>query len=341
MPRLFLLFCIMDVTLDQVYSVFENNSSFVITTHINPDGDAIGSEVALAAFLSNSGKDVLIVNESETPANLKFLASLHPIAHFSEMKDTDRILISDVFIALDANQTSRFQAVWDVVKKGKSYKLCIDHHLSRENFADGFFVDEKASATGEIIYQLLASKDRSAISTPIADALYAAIMTDTGSFRFPSTTSGVHKIISDLIDRGANPSLLYQKIFEEGPVNKLLLLGKALESLHVAHQGAVAYIILRQSAFTETGTTEEDTDNIINFTLTIGGVKIGMMFTEFPNSIKVSFRSKGQIPVNKLAQEFGGNGHLNAAGARLTNLPLDDIVNKVVERSKQYIEHSR
>ena len=337
MPRLFLLFYVMDVTFEQIHSLFERSTSIVLTTHINPDGDAIGSEVALAAFLENKGKETLIVNLSETPKNLKFLSSIHPIVTFSASDHGQRIENADAFVVLDANQTSRFEAVWKTAKKSKAYKLCIDHHPSRQHFADGFYIDEKASATGEIIYHLIASKDLSAITQPIAEGLYAAIMTDTGSFRFPSTSTEVHRITGHLLERGANPSRLYQKIFEEGPVNKLLLLGKALQSLQITHNGLVAYMTLPRSAFKETKTTEEDTDNMINFTLTIEGVKIGMLFTELPEGVKVSFRSKGKIPVNMLAQEFGGNGHLNAAGARLSETGLNEVVKKVVEHSKRYV----
>lgn len=316
--------------------IFDQKKTFVLTTHINPDGDGLGSEVALAAFLKSLGKKVTIINQSETPSNYLFLNSICIIEHFSREHHAAIITNADVVIVVDTNSPQRFTAMNDLVLQSKAYKICIDHHLDQAKFADLYLIDETSPASGEIVYRLLSYLNPKAITRKIADALYVAIMTDTGSFRFPKTDVETHSIIADLLARGADPSVLYQKVFEEGKINRLQLLGKALESLDTAADGKVAYMVLPRSAFAETQTVEADTDTMINHTMTIGGVLIGMLFVELEEGVKVSFRSKGNIPVNELAKEFGGNGHKNAAGARSTSKQLNEFVQKVVERAAAY-----
>jgi len=318
-------------------TIFAQKKSFVLTTHINPDGDGLGSEVALALYLTGEGKSVSVINQSRTPEYYMFMNSLFPIALFVPEKHEKLIREADVFIALDTNTPMRFSALKEAVVKSSAAKLCIDHHPDQEAFADLYIVDEQATATGEIIFKLLKYLRPNSITAPVAEALYAAIMTDTGSFRFPKTGPETHTITAELLQRGADPAKIYQRIFEEGPANKLKLLGRALDSLAVDHLGSVASMTLRRKDFTETMTSEEDTDNMVNYALTIGGVKIGLMFVELEDGIKVSFRSKGTIPINKLAKEFGGNGHTNAAGARIRGRSLDEIVRSVTERSEQYV----
>ncbi len=329
----------MDLTqlFEQCKKIYAEKKNFVLTTHINPDGDGLGSETALALYLTGEGKSVSVINQSETPAYYTFMKLLFPIATFSSEKHDDIIKSADVIIALDTNTPTRFSALKKTVLQSRALKLCIDHHPDREAFADLYIIDEQATATGEIIFKLLKYLNGNSITTPIAEALYAAIMTDTGSFRFPKTGPETHIIAAELLERGADPSTIYQKIFEEGSANKLKLLGRALDSLSIYHHGVVASITLLRKDFAETFTSEEDTDNMVNYTLTIGGVKIGLMFIELAEGVKVSFRSKGAIPVNALAKEFGGNGHMNAAGARIYGSTIDDVMKNVVERAGHYI----
>jgi phosphoesterase RecJ-like protein len=317
--------------------ILKSKTTFVLTTHINPDGDGLGSEVALALYLTGKGKSVAIINQSETPAYYKFMHALFPIVTFSAAKHGSIIKDAEVIVALDTNSPARFSAMKELVMESRANKICIDHHLDPDEFADLYLIDEKATATGEIVYNLLKFLDSGAITKPIADALYAAIMTDTGSFRFPKTDVETHHIIADLLLHGADPTEIYQKIFEEGPVNKLKLLGRALTSLSVVHGGKVATMVLLRKDFSETQTAEEDTDNIINHAMSIGGVRVGLMFIELENGVKVSFRSKGDIAINTLAKEFGGNGHKNAAGARIHGGTLPDAVSRVTERAGAYV----
>ncbi len=313
--------------------------TFVITTHINPDGDAIGSETALALFLSGRGKTVTIINQSPTPDNLTFLSSgIYPVECYDAARHAALIRGVDCIIVVDTNAPGRFFALADDVAANTGTKICIDHHLEPEPFADMYIIDAEAPATGELLYELFTAIDASAVTTPIAKALYTCIMTDTGSFRFPKTDAQTHMITADLLRRGADPSEIYQAVYDSSPVNRLHLLGRALDSIRSIEDGAVAWMTLRQTDFDETKTVGADTDNLINYTLSIAGVRIGLMFTEFDGVVKVSFRSKGDIWINKLAKEFGGNGHKHAAGARITGRGLVEIVDKVTDRARAYIE---
>ena len=170
-----------------------------------------------------------------------------------------------------------------------------------------------------------------------ATALYAAIMTDTGSFRYEKTDSEIHTIVAHLLQAGADPAAIYEQVYEHTSAKRLRLLGMALAGLQTLYDGKLAYIVLTHEMFEITGTTEEDTDAFVPYTLTIAGVHIGLMFSELDGIIKVNFRSKGDIAINELAKEFGGNGHKNAAGARISNTALDETVSLVLKHAGKYI----
>jgi len=179
-----------------------------------------------------------------------------------------------------------------------------------------------------------------AITKEVATYLYTAIMTDTGSFRYPKTDSEVHRIIAHLIEQGADPVSIYENVYDRSSLGRLRLLGRALANLQVVHGGRVAYLIITQQMMSESGANESDTDLFVTYAMSVEGVKIGMMFTELNGGVKINFRSKGDIPINNLAKEFGGNGHKNAAGARLADARLSEILSKVVERSAAYIKET-
>lgn len=322
---------------DQFRQIVERCTKFVITTHVNPDPDAIGSEVALARYLSRQGKIVAVLNHSATPAYCAFLDPQNIITQFDPLQHANMILDADAVIVVDANQPDRIQSLKPYVLSSTATKVCIDHHLERVPFADLYLVDEDSAATGEILYNLFSALGPENITQDIATPLYVAIMTDTGSFRFPKTDAPLHRIIADLLDRGADPVRSYNHVYEQGTANRVQLLGLALATLRTAHDGRVAHMTVTRDMFSRTGTNEEDTDNFINYTLAIAGVQVGLMFTELSEGIKVSFRSRGEIAINKLAQEFGGNGHKNAAGARIAAGTIETALPRVLDRVSVYL----
>jgi phosphoesterase RecJ-like protein len=322
---------------EQFRQIVDRCTKFVITTHVNPDPDAIGSEIALARYLTQAGKIVGILNHSATPANCAFLDPQGLILQFDPILHANIILSADAIVVVDANQPERMQSLKPYVLSSPATKVCIDHHLDRAPFADLYVIDEDSSATGEILYDLFTTLQPESVTPEIALPLYVAIMTDTGSFRFPKTDATLHRIVAELLDRGVDPAQAYHKIHEQGTANRLQLLGNVLTTLQLAHEGRVAYMTLTREMFSRTGTTEEDAENFINHTLTIAGVQVGLMFSELADGLKVSFRSRGDIAINKLAQEFGGNGHKNAAGTRIVSGNLGSVMPQVLERVKDYL----
>ncbi len=320
----------------QLHSIFDSKQSFVITTHVNPDGDAIGSEVAIARFLADKDKKVIIINQSETPEHLLFLTKIFPVHTYNANLD-HHILNADCFCVVDTNSPKRFSAMAETVQKSNAYKICVDHHLEQEPFADLYVIDTEVPAVCELLYRFFEFSNSNSITKPIADALYTGIMTDTGSFKFPKTDSETHRITADLLKRGVDPYSIYQEIFENGAINKLQLLGKALERIELHHNGTIAAMILPHSIFSETNTKESDVDNLTNYVLSIQHVVVGLVFIELSDGVKISFRSKGDIAINTLAKYFGGGGHKNASGARLKNLGLKEAVATVIEKTKEYL----
>lgn len=327
----------MNKEFEECQRIIERDKHFVLTTHINPDPDGIGSELALARFLIAKRKEAVILNHSETPSNCRFLDPDNTILQFDPAHHRDLLLSADVIFILDTNHPDRLESLKPFVLQSQATKVCIDHHLDKADFAELYLIDEPSTATGEILYHLIAYLDERALTREIAEPLYAAIMTDTGSFRFPKTDSDVHRIIAHLLDRGADPVYIYQQLYEKGSASRVQLLGQALSTLQLAHNGKVAYIVVTRDMFDRTRTKEEETENVVTYTLGIRGVQLGLLFTELPGSIKVSFRSKGEIEVNLLAREFGGNGHKNAAGARVQNASLSEVVSSVLDRAQHYV----
>jgi len=317
--------------------MLETWQTIILTTHVGPDCDGLGSELALASFLHKSGKSVSIINCSETPKPYRFLDPAGSIQQYDASRHDRSIAEADAIIVLDTNQPGRLSSMAAPILASKAAKVVIDHHLDADPFADLFLIDDSSAATGEMIYRILEALDGLPINQQSAEALYIAIMTDTGSFRFPKTDAELHRIVAALIEQGADPVRAYQNVYEQDSPNRIQLLGKALSGLTTAHGGTVAYITVTAAMFRETSTGEADVDRFAPYTLGIKGVQMGFMFTELPGMIKISFRSKGDIPINKLAQEFGGNGHKNAAGARIQDGSLQNIVEQVVERSRHYL----
>jgi bifunctional oligoribonuclease and PAP phosphatase NrnA len=322
---------------DTFRTIIEANLRFVLTTHISPDGDGLGTEVALATYLKKQGKEVVILNNDPTPSNYRFLNEIHPIIHFDPTEHTSLLENAEVIVIVDTNSLNRLGQMKNKIMDSQAIKICIDHHPDPEQFADMYMLDDTATATAEIAYHFISFSTGRTIEREAAIALYTAIMTDTGSFRYPKTDPEVHKIVAHLIQMGADPVEIYGQVYEQGTFNRLQLLGMALANIQLAYNGKLSYLVITKEMLENTFTSEIDTDTFIPYTLTINGVQIGLMFSEMDGYIKISFRSKGDIWINELAKEFGGNGHKNAAGARLPHEKLDDIIPQVLEHAGAYI----
>ncbi|MBK7630071.1 MAG: bifunctional oligoribonuclease/PAP phosphatase NrnA [Ignavibacteriales bacterium] len=329
------------IDFEKLKHIIQDNSSFLLTTHVNPDADAIGSEVAFYHLLKKLGKKIYIINHSYTPYNLEFLNTEKIIQRFDELEHKSILNEVDVLVALDFNRADRTVRMEDHFRKSSKLKICLDHHQDPEEFVDYLFIDTESCATGQIIYDFIKQTKIVELDFNIAEPLYAAIMTDTGSFRFDRTTSEVHIIIAELLKLGVNPEQVYDKLYDQSKFSKVKLLGRALNSINLKYNAQLGYMVITQKDFKELGAIESDTENFVNYTLSIENVIVGILFIELKNGFKVSFRSKGDIPVNKLANEFGGGGHTNAAGARFFTNNMLEMIPVILSKAELYLNNRK
>ncbi|MCF6270978.1 MAG: bifunctional oligoribonuclease/PAP phosphatase NrnA [Melioribacteraceae bacterium] len=327
----------MNDTIKNITNKINSNEYFIITTHVNPDGDAIGSELALARYLTLLGKNVKIINHSPTPDYLRFmLNSDNDILEFNKKFHSSLIINADVIFTLDINQLSRTKSLEGFIRKSNAIKICIDHHPFPEDYAELGLLDTLSSSTGELIYYLI-KQTGIKLNLDIALPLYVAIMTDTGSFKYERTTAKLHRIVAELLDAGVIPIKAHQEIYDQGSANRIQLLGRAFNSLVITGDGKLAYMKISLNDLKETNSKEEDVEGFVSYTLSIKGVEVGLFFFELDNGFKISFRSAATIPVNKLAAEFGGGGHFFAAGARLENKNMEKTIPEVIETAIKYL----
>ncbi|MBI9073555.1 MAG: bifunctional oligoribonuclease/PAP phosphatase NrnA [Melioribacteraceae bacterium] len=318
--------------------IINNNNSFIITTHVNPDADAIGSALAVYSVIKMFNKEASIINHSNTPENIRFLDKNNVVEVFEFEKHDELINNCDVLITVDINDLKRTVSMLTTLEKFKGIKVCIDHHDYAPGFEDYSFIDISYSSTGAIVYDFIKSLGKVTITKEIAEYIYAAIMTDTGSFRFERTTSGTHKIIADLLDAGVDPKFIYEQIYEQNNFERTKLLGEVLSSLKLNSTNEICYMIISQDMLVRHKTREEDVEGFVNHGLSIKGVNMAILFFELKDGVKISFRSRNSIAVNLLARHFDGGGHFHAAGARLFDVTLEDTINKVLEKAEEYLK---
>jgi phosphoesterase RecJ-like protein len=322
-----------------VIDVLLDAQNIVLTTHENSDGDGLGSQVALAVVLNKLGKTVTIINPSEVPPNYVFLRESFAVTLFNERNEDaiQEISLADAVVLLDANLHDRMGSLWPHVRfareLGKLKLVCVDHHLEPEDFTDVTVCETYASSTGELVYDLIRAIEKSVrqplLSVEAASALYVAVMTDTGSFRFPKTTPYVYRLTAHLVECGADPELLYDRIYNSLTPQALKLLGAALSNITILEDGMVSWLFISQELLKATGSKLFDTDLIIRYLLSVPTVRVAVLLVEMHDGrTKVSFRSRGRIFVNQLAKRYGGGGHMNAAGSLLQW--SSDKANKVV-----------
>jgi len=319
--------------------IFEDHNSFLLTTHVNPDADAIGSEIALYRILKSLGKSINIINHSSTPYNLTFLDPEKIIKKFKQERDKILFDETDVLIALDFNRVNRTVSMQKLFSESIKTKVCIDHHPDPEDFVNHCFVDDSYAATAHLIYDFIKQTKLVDLNYEIAYPLYAAIMTDTGSFRFERTSPQLHRIISELLETGVDPEEVYDKIYDQSKRSKIKLLGRTLDTLKLIDSDRIGYMHILQSTFNELGALESDTDNFVNYPLSIENVVLSLLFIEHKDGFKVSFRSKGNIPVNEIAVNYGGGGHTNASGARFHHSIMVDEMPKILNFTIEFFNN--
>jgi len=282
---------------------------FLISSHVNPEGDAIGGQIALASLLRRLGKEVVIVNESPVPHILQFMKGTEDI-----LKEMPRGFNFQAAIVMDCPDLTRIGKVSEYIRED-SVIINIDHHISNERFGRYNWSEADTSSTGEMVCELFKAF-RLRIGYDEALALYVAIMTDTGSFKYTNTSSRTHRIAAGLVEAGVEPYEIFSRIYETNSLQDTNLLGESLQTLKLTDDGKVAWLWVTKEMLKKTKASLEGTEGIINFARSIEGVEIAILFRETgtDDRIKVSFRSKGRADVNKLAAFFGGGGHITASG---------------------------
>lgn len=298
------------------------NSKVSIIGHKNPDGDALGSTLGLSLFLKELGISSQVIMPNSFPDFLKWLPSVDNVLCYDSNKaECEKILQdSDIVFTLDFNHLGRTGDLGEFLEKLKATFVMIDHHQEPSGYADFMLVDTSIASTCELVHEFITTEySEINLTAEVASCLYTGIMTDTGSFRFPSTTSKTHRIIADLIDAGADNSQIHQNTFDNNAVSRLHLLGKALQNLKVLEELNTAFIYLSQEDLNSNKFKKGDTEGFVNYALSLKGIKFAVIFIEHKaeNIIKISFRSIGDFDVNTFARNhYDGGGHKNAAGGK-------------------------
>ncbi|MEN3322907.1 bifunctional oligoribonuclease/PAP phosphatase NrnA [Mariniflexile soesokkakense] len=327
--------------ISNIKQLLSNPKKIVIVPHKNPDGDAIGSTLGLYHYLIKNNHQVQIITPNDYPSFLKWIpGEQHILKHDSQTKACDHLINeADIIFTLDFNALHRAGNMESVLAASKAIKIMIDHHQSPDDYATYIFSDVSMSSTCEMVYHFIGMLDDSnGIDFNIATCLYVGIMTDTGSFRFPSTSSKTHRIIADLIDKGANGSEIHNNIYNTNSYKSLQLLGCALTNLKVIPESRTAYITLSQEELNRYDYKKGDTEGVVNYGLSLENIVLAAIFIEDKQEgiIKISLRSKGSFSVNEMSRaHFEGGGHINAAGGK-SHLSLKDTVEKFISILPSY-----
>jgi len=317
----------------EITSALSRANRIVIVPHKGPDGDAIGSSLGLHHFLKDKGHDVKIIAPNDYPKFLKWLPGSEEILIFEEDREHCLSLINnaEIIFTLDFNMLERTGEMEEPLRAAEATFIMIDHHPEPSDYADHTYSDASMSSTCQMVYKFIQKLRAVKYITPqIATCLYTGIMTDTGSFRYRSTSSETHLVIADLIEKGADNTSIHQNVFDTFTENRLQLLGAALQNLKVNKDLHTAYITLSQGELDRYNFQKGDTEGFVNYGLAIEGVKFAVIFIEHKSEglIKMSLRSKGKFSVNQFARShFNGGGHLNAAGGK-SEMSLEETVAK-------------
>jgi len=296
---------------------------FLLTTHVRPDADALGSTLAMAAIVEQLGKEASIVTDFDVPPRFQFLDPEKRIQRLGRDVAKDQLPPFDVLMVLDTSAWAQLGQMGEVIRSTSALKLVLDHHVSSDDLGAEVFRDTRAEATGRLVYEAAGHLGVS-INPRIAACLFAALATDTGWFRFASTTAETYRLAGQLTEAGAVPDALYRGLYENDSVGRLRLIGRAMARVETDLDGRLIYTWITLDDFAACGALASDSEDIINLTLAVGGVEAAVILVEQASGgFKISIRSRCGLDCARLAEQFGGGGHRAAAGAFLPDpLPL-------------------
>lgn len=325
--------------LSEIAHLFNKYHNFIISSHLNLDGDALGSELALYFMLKQLKKEVRVVNRDKTPYIYEFLPGIDAIVCLDEQQDknfTLKISPETILVVLDSSNLER---IGDIsININQLDIINIDHHPSNTNFGHYNYIDTKSSSVGEILFQL-GKEMNCPITKQIAIPLYTAIVTDTGSFHYANTRAETFQVAFHLVESGANPHLITNYIYHNNDISGLKLLGKALLKMKVDKESKISWTVVTRDMIEETFAKEEETEGIVDKILSIKEAQVSVLFREVKNgNIKVSLRSKGEFNVDHFSRIFGGGGHPNAAGCQIEG-NIKTVTEKVIAKLKEALSN--
>ena len=315
--------------------LIETNDRFLVTTHVRPDGDALGSEVGMAGLLRQKGKDVRVVNASPTPPRYDFLdPELNLFEHFGHKVQPDDLADRQVAVILDLSSWNQLGDMAGFIRQFPGPRVVIDHHVSEDDLGARVFKDSTAEATGILIMKAISALHGS-YTPEVANALLTAIAMDTGWFRHSNTRSGTLRAVAELIDAGAKVDALYRQLFERNTLGRIKLMGETLSSMRTDHGGEIAYATISKDDLLRTQAIPPDSEDLVDYTVSMRGVEVGMLFIEQARGgVKVSFRAHNGLDCSRLAARFGGGGHREAAGATVLGT-MPEVVGRVLETVRE------
>ncbi len=328
----------------QLFKAFMGQTrQVVIITHHKPDADALGSSLGLAGYLKKKGHSVTVVTPSDYPEFLHWMPGNDEVLAFDKTNQkliTDKINQAEIIFCLDFSALKRVQDLTEVLRNAPGKKVMIDHHLEPEDFAEFVKWDVQSASTAQLIYKLIHELgDEALIDANIADCLYAGLMTDTGSFRHSNTHHEEFAVAGELVRLGADPSKVSKLIYDTNTLERLRLMGFVLsEKLKVLPEYRTAYMTLSADELKRLGSQTGDTEGLVNYGLSIKGIRLSVMIHERKDSVKLSLRSLGEFSVNEMARKhFEGGGHRNASGGS-SSLSLDQTLQKFLSILPEYKE---
>ncbi len=306
------------------------SSRFVLTSHVRPDCDALGSELAMAGILESLGKEVLICNAFAVPPNLQFIDPQGRMRRLDVDLPAAELARYDALMVLDTSAWAQLGAMGEQIKRFAGVKMVLDHHVSEDDLGAEVFKDVTAEATGRLVIEA-ADALNVPLTLPIAEPAFMALATDTGWFRFSSTRAGTLRLAARLLDAGVRPDDVYRKLYENDTLGRLRLVGRTLGRAEMELEGRLIHSAIERSDFEAAGAHPSDSEDIINMLLAVGGTKFAVLFVEQPSGgFKISLRSRCDVDCSRLAEQFGGGGHRRAAGA-LLHEPLPNVRARVLD----------
>jgi phosphoesterase RecJ-like protein len=314
--------------------IIESNQRFLITSHVRPDGDSIGSELAMSRLLEQKGKDSLVVNASPLPPRYRFLdpdGRVRQLGNSASAAEMDR---AQVVIILDTSAWVQLGEMADFVRGTRAKKIIVDHHIGEDDMGAELFKDSSAAACGALLAEAVEPLGCK-LTREVAEPLFVALATDTGWFRFSSSNGRTLRIAASLLDAGLAVDRMYRTLFEESSLARLKLIGRTLNSMSRTSGDRIAYCAIRLQDLSETGAVPQDSEDLVNYTLSITGVELGLLFAELSSGgVKVSFRSRDGVDCTRIAGQFGGGGHRQAAGATLST-DINTAITRVLEAAQR------